>query len=83
MRTVLGVSNISFGLPCRTYLNTITLLTMAMYAGWTQAYHEPSSSEGDDGGGVRSQRAASHPGQAELAGGKYIERFVADRVSNT
>ncbi|WP_337756944.1 homocysteine S-methyltransferase family protein [Gemmiger sp.] len=32
VRTVLGVSNISFGLPCRGYLNT-TFLTMAMSAG--------------------------------------------------
>ena len=32
VRTILGVSNISFGLPCRPYLNT-TFLTMAMYAG--------------------------------------------------
>ena len=29
VRTILGVSNISFGLPCRPYLNT-TFLTMAM-----------------------------------------------------
>ena len=32
VRTVLGVSNISFGLPCRPYLNA-AFLTMAMYAG--------------------------------------------------
>ena len=41
---VLGVSNISFGLPCRTYLNT-TFLTMAMYAGLDLAIMNPSSEE--------------------------------------
>lgn len=44
VRTVLGVSNISFGLPCRTYLNT-TFLTMAMYAGLDLAIMNPSSEE--------------------------------------
>ncbi len=44
VRTVLGVSNISFGLPCRAYLNT-TFLTMAMYAGLDLAIMNPSSQE--------------------------------------
>ena len=44
IRTILGVSNISFGLPCRTYLNT-TFLTMAMYAGLDLAIMNPSSEE--------------------------------------
>ena len=44
VRTILGVSNISFGLPCRTYLNT-TFLTMAMYAGLYLAIMNPSSEE--------------------------------------
>lgn len=44
VRTVLGVSNISFGLPCRTYLNT-TFLAMAMYAGLDLAIMNPSSEE--------------------------------------
>ena len=44
VRTILGVSNISFGLPCRTYLNT-TFLTMAMYAGLDLAIMNPSSEE--------------------------------------
>ncbi len=44
MRTILGVSNISFGLPCRPYLNT-TFLTMAMYAGLDLAIMNPSSEE--------------------------------------
>ena len=44
VRTILGVSNISFGLPCRSYLNT-TFLTMAMYAGLDLAIMNPSSEE--------------------------------------
>ena len=44
VRTVLGVSNISFGLPCRPYLNT-TFLTMAMYAGLDLAIMNPASEE--------------------------------------
>ena len=44
VRAILGVSNISFGLPCRTYLNT-TFLTMAMYAGLDLAIMNPSSEE--------------------------------------
>ena len=44
VRTILGVSNISFGLPCRPYLHT-TFLTMAMYAGLDLAIMTPSSEE--------------------------------------
>ena len=44
MRTVLGVSNISFGLPCRGYLNT-TFLTMAMSAGLDLAIMNPNTPE--------------------------------------
>ena len=44
MRTVLGVSNISFGLPCRGYLNT-TFLTMAMAAGLDLAIMNPNTPE--------------------------------------
>ncbi len=41
VRTVLGVSNISFGLPCREYLNT-AFLTMALYAGLDLAIINPN-----------------------------------------
>lgn len=44
VRTVLGVSNISFGLPCREYLNT-TFLTMAMAAGLDLAIMNPNTPE--------------------------------------
>lgn len=44
VRTVLGVSNISFGLPCRGYLNT-TFLTMAMSAGLDLAIMNPNAPE--------------------------------------
>ncbi len=41
VRTVLGVSNISFGLPCREYLNT-TFLTMALQTGLDLAIINPN-----------------------------------------
>lgn len=44
VRTVLGVSNISFGLPCRGYLNT-AFLTMAMAAGLDLAIMNPNTPE--------------------------------------
>ncbi|MGN0706473.1 MAG: homocysteine S-methyltransferase family protein [Faecalibacterium sp.] len=44
VRTILGVSNISFGLPCRPYLNT-AFLTMAMDAGLDLAIMNPASEE--------------------------------------
>ena len=44
VRTVLGVSNISFGLPFRGYLNT-TFLTMAMSAGLDLAIMNPNTPE--------------------------------------
>ena len=44
VRTVLGVSNISFGLPCRGYLNT-TFLTMAMATGLDLAIMNPNTPE--------------------------------------
>lgn len=44
VRTVLGISNISFGLPCRGYLNT-TFLTMAMAAGLDLAIMNPNTPE--------------------------------------
>ena len=43
-RTVLGVSNISFGLPCRGYMNT-TFLTLAMQAGLDLAIMNPNTPE--------------------------------------
>ena len=44
VRTILGVSNISFGLPCRAYLNTI-FLTLAIHAGLDLAIMDPASQE--------------------------------------
>ncbi len=44
VRTVLGVSNISFGLPCRGFLNT-AFLTMAMQAGLDLAILNPNAPE--------------------------------------
>ena len=44
VRTVLGVSNISFGLPCRGYMNT-TFLTLAMQVGLDLAIMNPNTPE--------------------------------------
>ena len=73
VRTVLGVSNISFGLPCRTYLNT-TFLTMAMYAGLDLAIMNPSSEEM-----MVAVYAYNVLTNRDKQSTKYIERF-ADRV---
>jgi len=73
VRTVLGVSNISFGLPCRTYLNT-TFLTMAMYAGLDLAIMNPASEEM-----MAAVYAYNVLTNRDRQSTKYIERF-ADRV---
>ena len=73
VRTVLGVSNISFGLPCRTYLNT-TFLTMTMYAGLDLAIMNPSSEEM-----MAAVYAYNVLTNRDKQSTKYIERF-ADRV---
>ena len=73
VRTVLGVSNISFGLPCRSYLNT-TFLTMAMYAGLDLAIMNPSSEEM-----MAAVYAYNVLTNRDKQSTKYIERF-ADRV---
>lgn len=73
VRTVLGVSNISFGLPCRTYLNT-TFLTMVMYAGLDLAIMNPSSEEM-----MAAVYAYNVLTNRDKQSTKYIERF-ADRV---
>ena len=73
VRTILGVSNISFGLPCRPYLNT-TFLTMAMYAGLDLAIMNPSSEEM-----MAAVYAYNVLTNRDKQSTKYIERF-ADRV---
>ena len=73
VRTILGVSNISFGLPCRAYLNT-TFLTMAMYAGLDLAIMNPSSEEM-----MAAVYAYNVLTNRDRQSTKYIERY-ADRV---
>ena len=73
VRTILGVSNISFGLPCRPYLNT-TFLTMAMYAGLDLAIMNPSSEEMM--AAVYAYNVLTNRDQQST---KYIERY-ADHV---
>ena len=73
VRTILGVSNISFGLPCRPYLNT-TFLTMAMYAGLDLAIMNPSSEEM-----MAAVYAYNVLTNRDPQSTKYIERY-ADHV---
>ena len=73
VRTILGVSNISFGLPCRPYLNT-TFLTMAMYAGLDLAIMNPSSEEMM--AAVYAYNVLTNRDRQSM---KYIERY-ADKV---
>ena len=73
VRTILGVSNISFGLPCRPYLNT-TFLTMAMYAGLDLAIMNPASEEM-----MAAVYAYNVLTNRDPQSTKYIERY-ADRV---
>ena len=73
VRTILGVSNISFGLPCRAYLNT-TFLTMAMYAGLDLAIMNPSSEEM-----MAAVYAYNVLTNRDKQSTKYIERY-ANRV---
>ena len=73
VRTILGVSNISFGLPCRPYLNT-TFLTMAMYAGLDLAIMNPSSEEM-----MAAVYAYNVLTNRDQQSGQYIARY-ADRV---
>ena len=73
VRTILGVSNISFGLPCRPYLNT-TFLTMAMYAGLDLAIMNPSSEEM-----MAAVYAYNVLTNRDKQSTKYIERY-ADHV---
>ena len=73
VRTILGVSNISFGLPCRSYLNT-TFLTMAMYAGLDLAIMNPSSEEM-----MAAVCAYNVLTNRDRQSTKYIERY-ANRV---
>ena len=73
VRTILGVSNISFGLPCRPYLNT-TFLTMAMYAGLDLAIMNPSSEEM-----MAAVYAYNGLTNRDKQSGRYIARY-ADQV---
>ena len=73
VRTILGVSNISFGLPCRPYLNT-TFLTMAMYAGLDLAIMNPSSDEM-----MAAVYAYNVLTNRDKQSGRYIARY-ADQV---
>jgi len=68
-----AIASISFGLPCRSYLNT-TFLTMAMYAGLDLAIMNPSSEEM-----MAAVYAYNVLTNRDPQSTKYIERY-ADHV---
>lgn len=74
LHTVLGVSNISFGLPCREYLNT-SFLTLAMAAGLDLAILNPCSE------GMMAAVAAFRvlTGQDRQSAG-YLARYAGAQV---
>lgn len=71
LRTVLGVSNISFGLPARENI-TVSFLTQALYAGLDLPIVNPNQDAIMDA--VASFRVLSGEDQNSAA---YIERFAA------
>lgn len=74
LRTVLGVSNISFGLPCREYLNT-SFLTLAMAAGLDLAILNPASA------GMMAAVAAFRVLTAQDAGSaEYVAMYAGAQV---
>ena len=77
VRTVLGVSNISFGMPCRGYLNS-AFLTMAMQAGLDLAIINPNTPEMM--GAVRSFRVLTSQDEKSA---DYIEAYAGVQVETT
>lgn len=72
LHTVLGVSNISFGLPAREHI-TVSFLTQAMYAGLDLPIVNPNQKAIIDA--VTSFRVLSGQDQDSAA---YIERFAGE-----
>lgn len=77
VRTVLGVSNISFGMPCRGYLNS-AFLTMAMQAGLDLAIINPNTPEMM--GAVRSFRVLTSQDEKSA---DYIDAYAGVQVETT
>jgi len=69
LKTTLGVSNISFGLPDRDLLNS-SFMTMAMYAGLSMPIINPNSSVMMD-----AVYAFNRLSGADKGGAEYIARF--------
>lgn len=79
MKTSLGVSNVSFGLPSRPLINS-TFLTMAMTMGLDVAIINPMSKEMMDA--ISAFRVlANQDKDAEEFIGKYSESALAERAS--
>lgn len=77
VRTVLGVSNISFGMPCRGYLNS-AFLTMAMQAGLDLAIINPNTPEMM--GAVRAFRVLTSQDEKSA---DYIDAYAGVQVETT
>ena len=77
VRTVLGVSNISFGLPCRGYLNA-AFLTMAMQAGLDLAILNPNTP--DMMGAVRAFRVLTCRDEKSA---DYIRAYADVQIQTT
>ncbi len=77
VHTVLGVSNISFGLPCRPILNS-NFYTMAMYSGLSAGIVNPSSEA------MMEAYDAYHAllGQDENCG-RYVAKYASRKVRGT
>ncbi len=77
VRTVLGVSNISFGMPCRGYLNS-AFLTMAMQARLDLAIINPNTPEMM--GAVRAFRVLTSQDEKSA---DYIDAYAGVQVETT
>lgn len=77
LKTTLGVSNISFGLPNRQLLNT-SFMTMAMYQGLNMPIINPNSKAMMDAVFAYNQLA-----NADMGGKEYISRFADSEENKT
>jgi 5-methyltetrahydrofolate--homocysteine methyltransferase len=74
IRTSLGISNISFGLPARTHINTV-FLNMALEAGLSAAIINPSAIRIIDAYSPEERLAADFLAGRDQGAGAYIRHF--------
>ncbi|MBQ8605054.1 MAG: homocysteine S-methyltransferase family protein [Oscillospiraceae bacterium] len=77
LKTTLGVSNISFGLPNRQLLNS-SFMTMAMYCGLKMPIINPNATAMTDAVYAFNQLTG-----ADVGGSAYISRFNAEKAQKT